>query len=421
MSILIKDVFHEGGKTNIFIEGNLITELGDSVGSKSDSVIDGRNKAAVPGFVNAHTHAAMTLLRGYADDLELHDWLTNHIWPLEAKLTEEDVYWGARLACLEMIKTGTTSFNEMYWHPLATARAVEEMGLRGVISAIFVDLQDDEKSEEQINEAERIIPKLKKEFSTRVQPALGPHAVNTVSENSLEWCADFSRENELRVNIHLGETRKDNEEFIKKTGKRPIQYLEGIGLLNERLVAAHAIWVTKGEINLLAKNDVNVAHNPTSNMKLATGGVMPYAEMIAAGLTVSLGTDGCASNNNLDMLEAMKFASLQQKAHRWDQTVLPAKEALLLATMNGAKTLGINAGEIAVGKLADIALIDLKRPELTPHYNIASDLVYSANGCCVYTLICDGKVLMDGRVVEGEDEILEKAGETGRRLADLKS
>lgn len=417
MSTLIKDALLDGRKTNIQIEGNTITEVGAKAGGKDGKIIDGTGMAAIPGLINAHTHAAMTLFRGYADDLELHEWLSKHIWPLEAKLTKDDVYWGAKLACLEMIKTGTTAFNEMYWHPLGTARAVEETGIRGVISGVFIDLFDEEKAQEQIKQNEKELPKLEKNFSERVIPALGPHAANTVSKESLSWCADYSRENDILINLHLAETLKDNEDAVKQFGARPVPYLEKIkGFLSERLIAAHSVWLTKGEIKKLAKFKVNVAHNPTSNMKLATGGVMPYAEMKEAGLTVALGTDGCASNNNLDMFEAMKFAALLQKAHRRDQTVLPAREALSLATAAGARALKINAGVIEEGKLADIVLVDLSRPELTPHYNLASDLVYSASGSCVDTVICDGKVLMRDGVVAGEEEILAKATETARKL-----
>jgi 5-methylthioadenosine/S-adenosylhomocysteine deaminase len=415
MSILIKDVLLGGRRTNIYASGNIISEIGPKAGSKEGFVLNGEGKAAIPGLVNAHTHAAMTLMRGYADDLELHDWLSNHIWPLEAKLTEDDVYWGSKLACLEMIKSGTTCFNDMYWHPQGTARAVEEMGIRGVINAVFIDLFDKKKADEQITLNKKLFKDFKK-YSNRVVFALGPHAVYTVSEESLQWAKEFADENSLLIHFHLAETRKENEDFVKKTGMRPIPYLEKIGFLCSNLVACHTVWVTKGEIKTLAKYGVKVVHTPTSNMKLATGGVMPYVEMKEAGLTVALGTDGCASNNNLDMFESMKFAALLQKAHRWDQTVLPAPEALAMATKEGAKALSLNAGEISVGKLADIALIDISRPELTPHYNLASDLVYSANGSCVSDVICDGKIVMQNRIVEGEYEIIAKARETARNL-----
>lgn len=416
MSILIKDVLLGGRRKSIFVEGNTIREIGVRLKESADCVVDGRGKAAIPGLINMHTHSAMTLFRGYADDLELHDWLKNHIWPLEAKLTEEDVYWGSKLACLEMIKSGTTCFVDMYWHPLGSARAVEEMGIRGVISSIFIDLFDEGKAEEQIRHNEREISRIGKNFSSRVKPALGPHSINTVSKESLVWCAEYSREKDVLLNFHLAETRKDNEDAVKRLGGRPVPYLAKIGFLSRNLIAAHSIWLTKREIKTLAKHDVKIVHNPTSNMKLATGGVMPYVEMKNAGLTVALGTDGCASNNNLDMFEAMKFAALLQKSYRVCQTVLPAPEAFAMATCEGAKALRLDAGEIAEGKLADIVLVDLNRPELTPHYNLASDLVYSANGSCVDTVICDGKVLMRGGRVDGEEEILSKAAETASKL-----
>lgn len=415
MNLLVKNIVHEGRKTNIYIEGNTIKSVGGKSGIKDDLVIDGEGKAAIPGLVNAHTHAAMTLMRGYADDLELHDWLENYIWPIEAKLNPDDVYWGAKLACLEMIKSGTTCINDMYWHPLSTAKAVEEADLRGVINGVFIDLHDPEKAREQKSVNKKLFTEFK-QFPDRIMYSLGPHAIYTVSEESLIWVRDFAEKNNLLIHFHLSETRKENEDFVKNKGVRPIPYLEKIGFLGPNVVCAHAVWVTKGELKTLGKYDVKIVHNPTSNMKLATGGVMPYVEMKEAGLTVALGTDGCSSNNNLDMFEEMKFAALLQKAHRWDQTVLPAKEALEMATEQGAKALGLNAGKIEEGRLADIVLIDLKRPELTPHYNLASDLVYSANGSCVDTVICDGKVLMQGGLVEGEEEILEKVGVVAKEL-----
>lgn len=414
MSILVEDVLVDGKETSIYVEENVITEVGRK--HDADVTIDGKGKAAIPGLINAHTHAAMTLMRGYADDLELHDWLQNHIWPLEAKLEEEDVYWGAKLACLEMIKTGTTCFNDMYWHPEGTAKAAEEMGIRGVISSVFIDLFDNRRAEEQIRENERLMPRLRKRYSDRIVPALGPHAVYTVSKDSLDWIRGYSQENNTLVHFHLAETRKENEDCLKRNGKRPIPYLDGIDFLTDKLVACHSVWLTKDEIRTMAEHNVKVVNNPTSNMKLATGGVIAYPQMKAAGMTVALGTDGCASNNNLDMFEAMKFASLLQKAHLWDQTVMPAKEAYQMATTEGAKALNLNAGAIEEGMLADIILIDLKRPELTPHYNIHSDMVYAANGSCVNTTICDGKVLMEDRRVEGEEMIMERASEVAKKL-----
>jgi len=417
MSILIKNVLLNGKETNIKIEENLIAEIGKK--SSAEFVIDGKNKAAIPGLINTHTHAAMTLMRSYADDLELHDWLSNHIWPLEAKLTEDDVYWGTKLACLEMIKSGTTCFNDMYWHTKGSAKAVEESGIRGVLSAVLIDLFNEEKTKEQISLNKKLFKEFKK-FCSRVIFALGPHALYTVSKEGLQWCAEFARENNLLVHFHLSETEQEVKDCIKKNKKRPVEYLESIGFLGPNMIACHSVWLNKKEIQILAKHKVKIAHNPTSNMKLAVGSALNYAEMKKAGLTVSLGTDGCASNNNLDMFESMKFATLLQKFHTNKQRIMPAQESFELATINGAKALNLSAGKIEEGRLADIVLVNLKKPELTPGHNLISDLVYSANGSCVDTVICDGKILMQNRVAKNEQEIIEEAKETAKNLVSRK-
>ncbi len=350
----------------------------------------------------------MTLLRGYADDMHLQDWLEKKIWVAEAQMTEEDIYCGARLACLEMIKTGTTFFNDMYWFWKGTARAVLEMGIRSAISAVFIDFFDKKKAREQIE----INMKLFEEsgnFGDRITFTLGPHAIYTVSEESLKWAAGFARDNGLLIHFHLSETQKEVEDCIQKQGMVPVEYLEKIGFLGPNVIACHGVWLNPKEILLLKKHEVKVVHNPISNMKLAVGKAFPYEGLKAAGVTISLGTDGCSSNNNLDMLESIKFASLLQKYHHNDTTVLPALEAFHMATISGAKAFGLNCGEIKEGTLADIALIDLQRPELTPHFDLYSDLAYSGNGGCVDTLICDGKVLMANRKVENEETILEEA------------
>lgn len=412
MSILIKDVFLDNKKTDVYIEGNLITEIGKK--TNADFIIDGNGKAAIPGFINAHTHAAMTLMRGYSDDLPLQEWLEKQIWPLEAKLTEDDVYWGTKLASLEMIKSGTTCFNDMYWHVDSVAKAVEDMGIRAVLSAVFIDLFDKKKSDEQIERNEKIVKNFKSK-SKRVRIALGPHAVYTVSKESLQWAKEFADKNDLLIHIHLSETKKEVDDSIKTNGKTPVEYLENIGFLGPNVIAAHCVWLSKKDIEILVKNDVKIAHNPASNMKLASG-IMHYKELKNSGLTISLGTDGCASNNNLDMFESMKFASLSQKAFYNDQTVMPSREAFDLATVNGANALRINAGLIKENMLADLVLIDLKKAELTPNYNLISNLVYSANGSCVDTVICDGKILMENRTLKGEQKILEKVNEVAQDL-----
>ena len=408
MTILIKGASLSGMIKDIYIENNLIKAIQDSIDLRAETILSGAGKAVIPSFVNGHTHAAMTLLRGYADDMHLQEWLEKKIWVLEAKMTEEDIYRGAKLACLEMIKTGTTFFNDMYWFWKGTARAVEEMGIRAAISAVFIDFFSQEKAREQkaLNE---VLFQESTQFSSRIDFTLGPHAIYTVSEESLRWAADFSRKNDLLLHIHLSETKKEVDECIQKHGVRPVAYLERIGFLGPNVIACHSVWLSQEEIRTMRRYDVKVVHNPVSNMKLTVGSTFPYEQIREAGVTVCLGTDGCSSNNNLDMLETVKFASLLQKHHRGDSTALPAKEAFEMATIQGSRAFGLNCGKIEVGSLADIALVDLERPELTPHFDLYSDLVYAANGSCIDTVICDGKVLMTGRSVEGEEEVREGA------------
>ena len=417
MSILIKNVLLGGKERNIYIEGNQIEAISEAGSTKeAEFVIEGKDKAAIPGLFNAHTHAAMTLLRGYADDMPLQEWLETKIWPVEARLTEEDVYWGTKLACLEMIKTGTTFFNDMYWHWGGSSRAVAETGIRAALSAVFIDGFDMEKSKEQINRNKALYEASKK-LPARIIFALGPHAIYTVSEESLCWTRDFAEKHDLLVHIHLSETEEEVEGCIKRYGMRPVEFLDSIDFLSPRTIACHCVHMNRKETELLKKYDVKIVHNPASNMKLAAGR-RPYEELKEQGLysNIALGTDGCASNNNLDMFEEMKIASLLHKAFSGDPTSMPAKEAFELATVNAAKMFRLNSGVIEEGKLADVVLLDLKKVELVPNHNLISNIVYSANGSCVDTVICDGKILMEGRKVEGEEEIKEKVNEVAYEL-----
>ncbi|MFC1801509.1 amidohydrolase [Nanoarchaeota archaeon] len=409
MSLLIKKVLLNNKEQDVLVEGNKISEIG-LVKDTADKVIDGRGKAIMPGLVNGHTHAAMTLLRGYADDMPLKEWLEQKIWPVEAKMTSEDVYWGTKLACLEMIKSGTTFFNDMYWHLKGSAKAVEEMGLRASLSGVFIDLFDKKKAEEQIRENQKLFEE-SKTWSDRLNLTLGPHALYTVSEESLLWCKEFAEKNNLMIHFHLSENQKEVEDCVKKHGLRPVEYLDKIGFLGPNLVCAHAVWLNDNEVELLAKNNVKVIYNPISNKKLSSG-VFNYEKLKKAGVMIGLGTDGCSSNNNLDMFEEMKVASLLQKIN-FGPTAMIASDVLSMAT--DGSIFGLDYG-IREGALADFILIDLKKPFLVPNHNLTSNLVYAANGSCVDTTVVDGKVLMENRRVEGEEEILEKAGNVANDL-----
>ncbi len=407
MGILIRKVEFNGASTDVLIDGNRFKKVGENLDAEGAQVVDGRGKAILPTFVNAHTHASMTLMRSYADDLELHDWLTNYIWPLESKMDEEDIYHGARLACLEMIKSGTTCFNDMYWHFHGVARAVEESGMRAVLSSVFIDFNDPEKAAEQRELTAKLFDESKR-YSDRIGFALGPHAIYTVSEESLRWAKGFAEDNSLLIHIHISETEKEVQDCLSLHGVRPVQWLEKIGLLGPNVVVAHAVHVSDEEIGILARQDVKVVHNPVSNMKLCSGS-FPFARMKAGGVDISLGTDGCSSNNNLDMLEEMKMATLHAKLVHSDPTVLPAPMGFEMATAGGAHALGVDCGAIEEGKLADCMLVDLSNHRLAPGYQLIDDMVYSADASCIDTVICNGKILMQDGCVDGEEEIVAAA------------
>ena len=431
MDLLLKSVELNGQATDIYIEGNIIKRIVPSVNDAdcrwsdgtfmadkpdvADIVIDGRRKAVIPGLMNMHTHAAMTLFRGFGDDMPLIPWLEKKIWPNEAKLTDEDVYWGAKLACVEMLRSGTTTFFDMYHKLDATAQAVEEMGLRAVLSEACFDHFKPELAERS---KQNIIKRFagKSPYSERIQYALGPHAIYTVSGELLQWTADFAKAHDVLVHLHLSETEGEVERCLEQFGMTPVRYLHKLGILSPRMVLAHVLHVDEDEIRILADSGAKVVHNPASNMKLASGYRFKYKEMSDAGVTVGLGTDGCSSSNNLDMIEAMKLASLLGKAWRKNPEALPCDEMLYAATKAGADIIGMNSGRIVEGCLADLCLIDLDIPAFIPNFHFVSNLVFAANGSCVDTVVCNGRIVMRDKKVAGEEEIMDKAACTAYDL-----
>ena len=419
MDILITRVWLDGRKANIAIEGNRIARItfGEEPFYPEAQVIDGDNMAVIPSFVNGHTHAAMTLLRGYADDMPLDVWLKTKIWPREARLTPEMIYHGNRLACLEMIKSGTTSFVDMYFRRKEGVRAAEEMGLRSDQPCLLMDFFDPDRAAAVQREAEEAYHNaLGESTSGLTQFALAAHSVYAVSADSLRWIGRFSEKYQLPVHIHLSETEAEVADAIKNFGKSPVRYLADLGFLSPRVIAAHALWLSPEDIDILAEYNVKVVHNPASNLKLASGYRFLYNELRDKGVCVGLGTDGCSSSNNLDMMEAMKLAALMQKAWRADSSALPAAEVFAMATAHGGAIMNRHLGVIEEGALADLALIRLNEPAFTPNFHFVSNLVYSGNSSCVDTVICNGRILMRGRVVPGEEEILAQANETAHRL-----
>ena len=424
MNILIKNghvIYGENlevVRADVLVDGNRIVEVKKGINEAADTVIDATGKVVSPGFINLHTHSPMGLFRGLADDLPLMDWLQNHIWPREAKLTRDYTKVGAYLGALEMIKTGTTTFLDMYFFMDAVAEVVEESGLRGYLSYGMIDLGDPEKTGKEINEALRTMEFIDKLGSERVHFVFGPHAPYTCSIALLKEVRRLANEHGKLITIHVSETMAEIGQISERYGKSPVVLLDEIGFFGSDVIIAHGVWLDSRDIQILARNGVTVAHNPGSNMKLASG-VMPLQKLLNAGVNVGLGTDGAASNNNLDMVEEMKLAALLHKVHNLEPTVADAKTVFKMATLNGAKALRLNAGVIKPGYLADIAIIDFNRPHLRPVNNVISHLVYSANGSDVETTIVDGKILMLDREVLtlDEDRILDGAEKTIEKLA----
>lgn len=403
------------------IEGNRIVEIAKEIKGEADFVIDAERKIVMPGLVNAHTHVPMTLFRGVADDLPLDKWLREEIWPVEGKLEDKHVYAGTLLGCLEMIKSGTTCFNDMYFFVDEIARGVKEAGMRAVLSWAMIDLGDEAKAKELVKEGEAMVKRYasSKEGGDRVRIFLGPHAPYTCTKELLVRAKELADRYGTGIHIHVAETKKEVEDSLKSKGLRPFEYLDKIGFLGGNVVAAHCTWASKKEIGIMKKRDLKVAHNPTCNMKLASG-IARVPEYLEAGITVALGTDGPASNNNLDIFEDMKICALVHKANKGDPSMLPAQNVLELATINGAIALGMGSeiGSIEVGKKADVVLVDLNRPNLTPLTNPISHLVYAARGSDVSTVIIDGKIVMENGQMRtlDEGEVLNFAVEQAKDL-----
>lgn len=426
MSILIKNasfVLTEG-KTilkcqDVYVEDDRITEIGKNLKQDAEFLVDGKNKLVMSGLVNSHTHVAMSLFRGLADDLAVMEWLKNHIWPTEQKLRAEEVYKGAILGCLEMIKSGTTCFGDMYLFGGAVAKAVKDIGMRALVSSVVIDTLPEVAG---LGLVQKTLEEVKRLKCDRVYSWLGPHSVYSCSKETLQKIKEMSRLEKIRSNIHLSESLSEIEEIKTKYGKTPVKLLEEYEFLDSSVTANHCVHLTEDDIRILKKYDVKVVHCPVSNMKLASG-ISPVPNLLNEEICVALGTDGAASNNCLDMLQEMKFAALLHKVSNLNPTILPAETVLNLATINGAKALGLEneIGSIETGKKADIIILNLKKPHLRPilsDHSIVSHLVYSATGNDVETVIVDGKMIMENRklLTVDEEEIMEKAQKSAEDL-----
>lgn len=414
-SILLKHIIYNSIETDILIEDNVISKIEGKIDFPADEEIECKGMAAVPGFINMHTHAAMSIMRGIGEDMYLQEWLYNRIWPTEKRLTQEMIYWGTKLAALEMIKSGTTCYNDQYWFLPQATKAAEEMGIRSIQSFVILDLNDESRSDEIKRECEQIF-EVSKSWSSLTKFSISIHSPYSVSETMILWAADFAKKNELMLHIHLSETEQENIDSINLHGVSPTQYLNKLGVLGPNVVAAHCLWLSDDDIKILAENDVKIVHNINSNLKIASGYRFRYNELRDSGSTICLGTDGCASSNNLDMIETMKTTALMQKAWRHDPTAMPLEELLNMSTLNGGIALGQKIGVIKEGYLADIAIIDINTVSFTPNINFKANLIYSANGNCIDTLICNGKIVMKNRFVQGEKEIIDNVNRLYKQL-----
>ncbi|RAP50915.1 MAG: N-ethylammeline chlorohydrolase [Methanosphaera sp. SHI613] len=420
-SILIKNPYIISDsikKESILIVDNKIEEINTKLSDNdAEIVIDAENKIAMPGLINTHTHVAMTLLRGVGDDQDLQTWLNEYIWPKEAKLTDELVYHASKLAMAEMIKTGTTTFNDMYFFMEQTAKAVEESGLRAVLGYGMIDLFDDEKRKKELNETKKLINNCHNTANGRINVAVSPHSPYTCSEELLRQSAQLATKNDLNLHIHVSETKKEVDDLKNERNQTPFEYLDDIDFLNDKTIAAHGVWTTDDEMKILNEKNVSISHNPSSNMKLASG-IAPVSKYLENGINVSIGTDGVSSNNNLDMFSEMKLTPLLQKVNTLNPKVLPTNETIKMATENGAKALNINAGKLEKDKLADIILLNVNVPHMLPLRNPLSNIIYSALGNDVDTVICDGQIILENKELTmiNESEIMEDIKEVYTQL-----
>jgi 5-methylthioadenosine/S-adenosylhomocysteine deaminase len=410
--LTVSGVLIDGEPCSIRCADGRIAAVGPDVAAEpGDDLIDGAGGAVVPPLVNGHTHAAMTLFRGTGGDLPLMRWLQERIWPVEAKLEPEDVYWGTRLACLEMARTGTARFWDMYWHPAETARAACDAGLRAVVGGPLIESGIDGGDLREVAEGTIAAVAGKQDA---VVASLAPHAIYTVGEKSLSWIAERAAEDSLPIQIHLSETEQEVTDCLAEHGTRPAAYLDSCGLLGERTILAHGVWLDESEMELIAERGATVVTNPAANMKLAVGSVFSYPMARRAGVAVGLGTDGAGSNDALDLLSDLKLFALAQKHAAGDAEAITAGEAWEVATGAQAPALG-GGGPLEAGSPADFLILRGDAHELVPG-DLTEALVYAAGGSVVDSTIVAGRPVMRHGEVPDEEEILARAAERAERL-----
>jgi len=395
-----------------------ILEVDEPGALDGDDELDASGGLVIPGLVNAHTHVAMTLLRGYADDKPLDAWLQEDVWPVEAELTPTDVRVGATLGLVEMVKSGTTALSDMYFHVPQIADAVEEVGVRAVLGHTAITVgKDDDAARADLQESLDVAQQLDGAADGRITTTFQPHSLTTVGEEYLREFVPKAREAGLPVHLHANETTTEVDPIVDDHGVRPIEYADDVGLLGEETFLAHGVHVDESEIELLAERDTGVVHCPASNTKLASG-MAPVQRYREAGVTVGIGTDGAASNNDLDMFDEVRDAAMIGKLAADDASAVPAAAAVEMATQGGADLLGFDGGRIEAGAVADLAVVDLDAAHLTPAHDLVSHLAYAVRGSDVRHTVCDGEVLMRDRDVVGVDEraVRERASEHAHEL-----
>lgn len=412
--ILLKNALFEDRRVDIYIHDGIIAGITPSVPGTFPSpaekyeTVDCSSKAVLPSFINMHTHAAMSMMRGVGEDINFHEWLAR-IWQIESGITPEYVYYATRLACLEMIKTGTATFNDQYWHMPQARKAALEMGIRPVLSYVLCDRMNPAESKIQIRECIRHYEESLK-WPEKSQFVISVHAIYSVCEEAIVWAAGFAAEHGLKLHIHLSETEKEVLDCkAAHNGMTPVEYLESLGFFSPDVIAAHSLWLSDKDVEILGRHGVNCVHNINSNLKLTSGYRFRYNELRDAGANVCLGTDGCGSSNNLDMLEAMKTAAMVQKAWREDATAMPLNELFATGTSNGARALGLNSGSLEVGRIADLMLVDIDNWNFISNAPTLANFIYSAHSDCIDSLMCNGRWIMKNRMVDGERDIIRDA------------
>ena len=418
MDLLIQNAIVDKESRDVLVQNGRFAKiekriLADSL-SPRPHVLDAAGMALLPSFANVHCHSAMVLMRGLGDDSPLHEWLNDIIWPMERRLTPDHVYWGTLFGALEMVRSGITAVFDMYWHTPQCFRAFHESGIRSNFSHPNIIPPGKDALDGLRRDLEEHLA-LAKSYPSRVELSVGIHALYTTSPEMRAVCREFADENNLVVQTHVSETKRETDECVQATGKTPAEVFDAEGLLNDRFVGAHGVWLTDSDRDLIVRRGASIAHCPSSNIKLASG-FFDEGAARRAGMRFGLGTDGACSNNRYDMFSEMRTAALFAKANTMDPTAGAAADVYRIATREGFRMFRIDAGEIAVGKVADCILVDLDHSGLVPGHNLVSDLVYAATPECVDTTICAGNVLMRHRQIPGEDEIRKTFRDFAARL-----